>query len=122
MAGRVFLIDYENVHGTGLYGIDYLDEEDYVYLFFTDQANKLELNFISDIQVPFFVRRVPCGKQSLDMHLVSYLGYLIGSEPSNDCRYRRQFFQDKESLTKAAMFMLYKAGIKWADVMRMRFV
>ena len=31
--------------------------------------------------------KVPVRKQSVDMHLVSYLGYLIGKNKNKECRY-----------------------------------
>ena len=31
--------------------------------------------------------KIPVRKQSVDMHLVSYLGYLIGKNKGKDCRY-----------------------------------
>lgn len=76
---KYYLIDYENVHGNGLNGCDQLTNSDHVYLFYTanvpnvpwdieDSHGKADINKV----------KVSGGKQSLDMHLVSYLGYLIG--------------------------------------------
>ncbi len=88
MPGVSYLIDYENVHENGLAGIECLSEEDCVFIFFTDNANKLTLDYLVDIRVPFVVKKVANGKQSLDMHLVSYLGYLMGCEEGqSDRRY-----------------------------------
>lgn len=87
MPGLSYLIDFENVHDGGLAGIENLNEEDCVYLFFTDNANKLSLDYLADIRVPLVVKKVASGKQSLDMHLVSFLGYLIGCEPPEGRQY-----------------------------------
>ena len=87
MHGVTYLIDFENVHDGGLSGISDLNDEDCVYVLYTDNANKLALDYLLNIQIPFVVKKVAIGKQSLDMHLVSYLGYLIGCEPDEECQY-----------------------------------
>ncbi|MBR1686436.1 MAG: hypothetical protein IJ708_14975 [Clostridia bacterium] len=87
MSHTVYLIDYENVHDTGLEGIHELNDAENVILFYTDHADKISLDVISDIHVPFHTIKVAFGKQSLDMHLVSYLGYLIGTETDPQTRY-----------------------------------
>lgn len=87
MAGNTYLIDFENVHENGLAGIEHLDMEDCVYLFFTDHASKVTLNCLTDIAVPVIAKKALIGKQSLDMSLVSFLGYLIGVESDQNHRY-----------------------------------
>lgn len=87
MPGISYLIDFENVHDGGLSGIHSLNEEDCVYILYTENANKLILDYLLDIRVPFVVKKVANGKQSLDMHLVSFLGYLIGCEPDEGRQY-----------------------------------
>ena len=76
-----YLIDYENVRTAGLEGCDKLLPDSKIIIFFTPNANKLDMdaladNTASDIKMIC----VPAGKQSADMHLVSYLGYLFGKE------------------------------------------
>lgn len=72
-----YLIDFENVHNDGIVNIENLKKTDHIHVFSTENAT----NIRSDI---FWLNKdikshlVPVRKQSLDMHLVSYLGYLLG--------------------------------------------
>ena len=43
-----FLIDYENVNGSGLAGCEKLGREDHIVIFFTANANKLDMRHIAD--------------------------------------------------------------------------
>ena len=76
---RIFLIDFENVHEKGLEGIGDLSEDDAVHLFYTKNASKISLDILSEVRAALAFHKVNVGKQSLDMQLVSYLGYLIGT-------------------------------------------
>lgn len=72
-----YLIDYENVHNEGLDGCDNLSEHDHIVIFYTKHAE------IKDKEIDYGKahlekENVPAGKQSVDMHIVSYLGYLVG--------------------------------------------
>ena len=78
-AGRIFLIDFENVHEQGLTGIAKLPSEDTVHLFYTKNAAKISLDILSEVRAKLCFHKVNVGKQSLDMQLVSYLGHLIGT-------------------------------------------
>lgn len=80
-----YLIDFENVHNNGIENIASLTKEDHIHIFSTKNA----LDIRTDI---FWLNRdiqshlVPVRKQSLDMHLVSYLGHLLGIH-GNQCSY-----------------------------------
>lgn len=76
---KYYLIDYENVHGNGLNGCDQLTNTDHVYLFYTANVPNIPWD-IEDSHGKADINKVKVsgGKQSLDMHLVSWLGYLIG--------------------------------------------
>lgn len=76
---KIFLIDFENVHEKGLEGIGQLGPQDTVHLFYTKNASKISLDILSEIQAKLKFHKVNVGKQSLDMQLVSYLGFLIGT-------------------------------------------
>lgn len=76
----IYLVDYENVNDLGLTGIHALPGSDQVYIIYTDNANRIGLDYLCEISVPVSAVRVEKGDQSLDMHLVSMLGYLIGCE------------------------------------------
>lgn len=72
-----YLIDFENVHNEGITNIDSLTKDDHVHIFSTQNALNIRQDIFwlnGDIQSHL----VPVRNQSLDMHLVSYLGYLLG--------------------------------------------
>ena len=85
--GVHYLVDFENVHENGLYGMYELPAEDCVYIFHTSCSDKISLGCLDDVQAWVKVILVPPGKQSLDMHLGSFLGYLIGKEQDPETRY-----------------------------------
>ena len=92
MMNRHFLIDFENVHEGGLNGLSALSESDYVYLFYTKNANLINLRVLVEVienglRAHFTAYEIASGKQSLDMQLVSFLGSLIGAEQNADHQY-----------------------------------
>ncbi len=84
-----YFIDFENINNDErLKGLSSLGRHDHVHLFYTDNARRINLDiFHGSIACEFSVHKVPVNKQSLDMHLVSYLGYLLGSNPDSGCSY-----------------------------------
>lgn len=82
------MIDYENVGSDGLSGFDKLDKTSHVHLFYTENAKRINLDiFDSHGEAEFVTHKVPVGKQSADMHLCSFLGYIIGINIGMDCSY-----------------------------------
>lgn len=80
-----YLIDFENVHNDGIANIESMTKEDHVHIFSTQNATNIRGDIFwlnGDIKSHL----VPIRKQSLDMHLVSYLGYLLGIH-GKDCNY-----------------------------------
>lgn len=76
-----YLVDYENVGVKGLEGAEHLNDNDYVHLFSTRNAPKITTAILATFNsTNFKVHEVPVKNQSVDMHLVSYLGYLIGTD------------------------------------------
>ena len=78
----IYLIDFENVHEEGFSTLGRLGEKDSVYCFFTRNVAKISMSALAGIrsgQLHFV--EAESGKQSLDLALVSYLGYLIGTKP-----------------------------------------
>ncbi len=70
-----YLIDYENVHSDGLTGCEKLGNADHIVIFFTQNATNLDMREIADHgSAELTMIEVPSGKQSADMHIVSYLG------------------------------------------------
>lgn len=83
-----FLIDYENVGGDGFDGCDKLNKTDHIHLFYTENAKKIDLDiFDNHGDAEIVTHKVPAGKQSADIHLSSFLGYLIGVNKGKDCCY-----------------------------------
>ncbi|MCI5604023.1 MAG: PIN domain-containing protein [Clostridiales bacterium] len=82
---KYYLVDFENVHNEGIIDIDKLSKDDHVHIFSTQNA----LNIRKDVfwlNIDIKSHLVPVRSQSLDMHLVSYLGYLLGVY-GNRCSY-----------------------------------
>ncbi len=78
----IYLIDFENVHEEGFQLIGRLGDKDAIYCFFTRNVAKISMSALAGIrggQLHFV--EAESGKQSLDLALVSYLGYLIGVKP-----------------------------------------
>ena len=80
-----YLVDFENVHNDGIANIDSLSKDDHVHIFSTQNAMNISKKVFwlnKDIKSHL----VPVRKQSLDMHLVSYLGYLLATH-GKQCSY-----------------------------------
>lgn len=81
-----YLIDYENVGGDGLAGCDKLKKTDHIIIFFTQNANKIDMREIANHgEAELRMIEVPAGKQSADIHIGSYLGYLAGVNRGQGC-------------------------------------
>ena len=79
----IYLIDFENVHEEGFASLGRLGDRDAVYCFFTKNVAKISMAALAGMrsgQLHFI--EAESGKQSLDLALVSYLGYLIGTVPN----------------------------------------
>ncbi len=82
---KYYLIDYENVGSDGLCGCDRLSESDHIVIFFTNNAKKIDMREIADHgKAELVMIEVPAGRQSADIHIGSYIGYLIGSGKNRD--------------------------------------
>lgn len=79
-----YLIDYENVHGDGLAGCEDLGKTDRNVIFFTKNAKSIDMSEIADHgDAKLKMIEVSAGKQSADMHIGSYVGYLAGKKGKN---------------------------------------
>lgn len=79
-----YLIDYENVRGEGLIGCKDLGKTDHIVIFFTQNAKSIDMRDISNHgSAQLEMIEVPAGKQSADIHISSYIGYLIGKYDKN---------------------------------------
>ncbi len=87
---RHFLIDFENVSDEGLKGFSSLTPEDTVELFYTQNANKITIEFFSGVQaLPKHAELrflpVAAGNQALDLQLATYLGHVIADGSAEYC-------------------------------------
>lgn len=81
-----YLIDYENVGSDGLSGCDKLSKTDHIIIFFTKNAKRIDMSEIANHgEAELEMIEVPAGKQSADIHIGSYLGYLTGINKGRDC-------------------------------------
>ena len=82
-----YLIDYENVHDSGFKGADQLSGKEYIHIFSTTNASYVNISLLASLKGKLYFHKVPAGKESLDMNLVSYLGYLIHKNRSKKVIY-----------------------------------
>ena len=73
-----YLIDFENVSSAGLTGCEGLSANDRIIIFYTSNSKNLSLNVIKNIKVSLTAKEIAAGKQSVDNHIASYIGYLVG--------------------------------------------
>jgi len=83
-----YFIDYENVHDSGLNGIDKIDKDSIIYLLYSDVCKNVSIAFLEkvinkEIQVKLY--KTETGKNALDFQLSSYLGFLIGQDFTDFC-------------------------------------
>ena len=83
----IYLIDYENVHDSGFKGADQLSGKEHVHIFSSANAPYINISSLASLKGKFYFHNVPAGKESLDMNLVSYLGYLIHKNRSKKVIY-----------------------------------
>lgn len=81
---RFYFVDYENVQANGLRGVRNIAHDDRIFLFYTENANKLDFALYEEFlpihgQIePFCVQP---GQHSLDFQLSSFLGYQLAENP-----------------------------------------
>lgn len=107
-----YLVDYENVGSSGVAKCSGLVKTDHLIIFYTDNSKKIDLDIVNNHgESSFETRKVPAKSQSVDMHIVSYMGYLIGKYEkkeikiiiiSKDKDYDNliKFWEDKASLER----------------------
>lgn len=86
-----YLIDYENVSEEGLKGLSALTDPSIIDIFFSKNNNRINMENLvhsSNIQLNFIeIQPGKANSQELDKHLVSYLGYLIGTRKDLNINY-----------------------------------
>lgn len=79
-----YLVDYENVGSNGLSGCKNMTASDHIIIFFTQNARKIDMVEIANHgTAELKMIEIPAGKQSADIHIGSYLGYLAGKSKCN---------------------------------------
>lgn len=78
-----FLVDFENVRSGGLRGVDYLEDSDYLTIFFSNAAHSCENRYLEEIE------RSGChfdtcklkntGKNGLDFYIATRVGEFYGT-------------------------------------------
>ena len=80
-----YLIDYENVNKDGMRGISQLTQSDTVCIFYSENASTMTFDLherINQSKAHITFEKVDVkSKNALDFQLVSYLGYLIATNP-----------------------------------------
>lgn len=79
----IYLVDFENVASEGLNGITYLDPEDQVVIFYSNNSKSLSMKMHiligkSVCQLDYFEVSVG-GKNALDHQISTWLGYLVAT-------------------------------------------
>lgn len=104
-----FLIDYENDGKNGFKGCEELTNTDHIHLFYTDNSKNTTLDmFTNHGQAELDIKKVPVGDQSLDKHLIAYLGYLIGRNNKKKAEY--VIISSDKGYDKVAAFLCDECG------------
>lgn len=86
---RCFLVDYENVHKGGLYGIENLHKKDTVVIFYSQNADSLTFEVMQLLEKSkasvSYIKVDTLGQNALDFQLSSYTGYVLGGHPGCRC-------------------------------------
>ena len=82
---RIYLVDFENVGTEGIDHADALGKEDFVHLFCTRNSAKICPSILAGFNSTNLITHVvPQGDQSVDMHIVTYLGFMLGKKNPGD--------------------------------------
>jgi len=74
-----YLVDFENVGSSGVSKCGELSKTDHLHIFYTENNKKIDLDIVdSHGDAELKTHKVPTKSQSVDMHIVSYMGYLLG--------------------------------------------
>jgi hypothetical protein len=85
--GTFYLVDYENVGSGGLAKCSGLDKTDQLHIFYTENSKNINLDIVDNHgEAVLETHKVPTGSQSADMHIVSYMGYLLGKHENSQIK------------------------------------
>lgn len=78
---RHYLVDFENVNDEGLREIGALQKDCCIHIFFSANTARISLEYLTLMRnATVRAHKVNDDTNSLDVHLATYLGYLIGSD------------------------------------------
>lgn len=83
---NLIFVDFENVHNTGLDGLENLTENEIVYLFYSKNTPHLPMDVVAKIsKSPADIELIESGvgKNAMDFVIASYLGYMINEHDDN---------------------------------------
>ena len=83
---EIFLIDFENVQSSCFKGIEQLNDNDRIYIFYSTNCKVAvdDLLEFTKCRCRFYFKKINNGvRNALDFQLVEYLGYLIGKHKDN---------------------------------------
>lgn len=83
---NLIFVDFENVHNTGLNGLENLTENEIVYLFYSKNTPHLPMDVVAKIsKSPADIELIESGvgKNAMDFIIASYLGYMINEHDDN---------------------------------------
>ncbi len=86
---NLIFVDFENVHNTGLNGLENLTEKETVYLFYSKNTPHLPMDIVAKISKSKAVIELiesGVGKNAMDFVIASFLGYQI-SEHDDSVNY-----------------------------------
>lgn len=77
-----FLVDFENVRSNGLRGVEWLEKDDYLTLFFSSAAHNCENRYLEEIEQSGChfdtCKLVKTGKNGLDFYIATRVGEFYG--------------------------------------------
>ncbi|MBQ9403999.1 MAG: hypothetical protein IJU15_03355 [Synergistaceae bacterium] len=86
-----YFIDYENTGPEGLTGIEKLDGENTLFIFYSTNADKITFDIhikLNKSEAAIKYYKVKAGqKNALDFQLASYLGFIIKENSESQCKY-----------------------------------
>ena len=78
-----FLVDFENVKSNGLRGVEYLEKEDYLTIFFSQFAHSCENRYLEAIEQSGCTfdtcKLINTGKNALDFYIATRVGEFYGN-------------------------------------------
>ncbi len=85
----IYLVDYENVNADSFMGLEQLEDDDIVVVFYSERCNKLPFSLhnriIASKKQIEYMEAQNGSKNSLDFQLATYLGYLVAK--NKECGY-----------------------------------